>query len=153
MTNKEKTLFDEAVAVVRREIFGFHAATSLSEQNNAKLRLRIVRDHLQSLLEEQEAFLKEDKRAYKLANIGRIASMVLMPVGALMVVGAVLTGASGAGAEILSGAGIVAAGGGYVSQQFVCTQERKREAAHRIQERQESISIAKDALDEAATIV
>ena len=111
MTEQERYDLRSAIDSVRREALAVRAASTMAERAAARRRLAIARSDLQTLVGRNGGILMNERNVYRTANLSRVISMALIPVGVLMTAGAILTGATGEVANLLTGAGIAAAGG------------------------------------------
>ncbi|MBO5235697.1 MAG: hypothetical protein J6K97_03705 [Clostridia bacterium] len=138
MTEAEQRRIREAVGELKRARRNY----SLNRTTENYRVLEYERNALYTLIQQQSGLLADEQRVHRLANIGKVASMLLIPVGILALVGTILTGAVGAVADFAAGAGVVAAGGGFLLNRFVLSRRNMEEIQRREQTRATELSEA-----------
>ncbi|MBE7074021.1 MAG: hypothetical protein E7379_02915 [Clostridiales bacterium] len=151
MTEQQVYEIREATRRLRTAVDFYHMSHA-SAMTSARTMVRDARRDLQNIVTRNGGLLAGEQRAYRMGSIKRTVALGLIPVGVLAVVGPVLTGATGAIAELVTGAGVLGAVGGFIAQRFYCTQERQEEMQRRVQERQRELALAQEALDRTASL-
>ena len=149
MTEAEQRRIREATRVLYNARREYNLRPTPANRN----RLRYERDQLRTIVSQNNGLLADENRVFRMANIGKIASMLLIPVGVLAVVGTILTGAVGAVADFAATAGVIGAGGGLAINKFLLSKERMAEIGRRVQKRESELVAAQRELDAANAIL
>lgn len=87
------------------------------------------------------------RRSYKLARVGNLLGLALIPVGVLALAGSMVGGFAPATADFLSGAGVLTAALGGILKFFLCSKERVKVLKDRAQKAENQVDEIEDYLN------
>lgn len=118
----------------------------LTEEEKEEKRNR-VHDDMHAYLKQAKKNNIKAQRAYTFTSFGKVLGKALLPVGVLLPVAALATGATGSTAHLFAGTGLAYGIVGTGLQYFLCTDKRIEELKNRAKIAEEEYNLANDYLN------